>query len=76
MNPHRLRTLSVCLFFYGIAFAQLNTTSLTGLIKDASDAVILDATVTAPQPGDGDRKNRSVELERLLHPGQSPCGKL
>jgi hypothetical protein len=46
-----------------MALAQVNTASLTGLIKDASDAVIIDATVTARNPATG--------IERIVQSNSS-----
>ena len=46
----------VSILMAGVAFAQVNTASLTGLVKDSSDAVITGAKVTA--------QNASIGAER------------
>lgn len=44
---------AVLLFLGAAAFAQVNTASLTGLVKDSSDAVIGDAKVIARSTATG-----------------------
>src|SRR5579862_4062569 len=47
------RVFSIVLLLAGIVFAQVNTASLTGLIKDPTGAVIAGAKVTARNTANG-----------------------
>lgn len=53
MYNQRFSLVSAIFVVGGMAFAQVNTASLTGLIKDPSDAVIVDAKVTVQNTATG-----------------------
>src|SRR5258708_10631299 len=64
MSKHSVAT-AICAFALsaGFSLAQVNTASLTGLVKDASDAVIVDAKITA--------RNTATNIERVVQSNSS-----
>jgi len=58
-------TIAVCVITFGasLALAQVNTASLTGLVKDPTDAVLVDAKVTA--------RNMATNIERAVQTNSS-----
>ena len=63
MKSRITSALSVSLLSLGIAMCQVNTASLTGLIRDSSDAVVPDAKITA--------LNNSTGIERISQTNSS-----
>jgi len=63
MKSRITSALSVSLLSLGIAMCQVNTASLTGLIRDSSDAVVPDEKITA--------LNNSTGIERISQTNSS-----
>jgi hypothetical protein len=63
MKSRITSALSVFLLSLGIAICQVNTASLTGLIRDSSDAVVPDAKVTA--------RSNTTGIERISQTNSS-----
>ena len=57
MKSRITSAIGVFLFSLGSAMCQVNTASLTGLIRDSSDAVVPDAKVSA--------RNNATGIERI-----------
>jgi hypothetical protein len=69
---HRVTsTLFTVLLSAGSLLCQVNTASLTGLVKDSTDAVVPDAKVTARNTATGIERTSLANFDRLLFPGRS-----
>src|SRR5580698_10868578 len=66
--------LFVSLLMAGAAFAQLNTASLTGLVKDSSDAIVTGAKVSAQSVSTGAERATETNGEGYYFLADLPVG--
>jgi len=71
----RVTTVSVlCLLMAGAAFAQVNTASLTGSVRDSSDAAVGEAKVTALNTSNGAERTVDTNGEGYYFLADLPVG--
>src|SRR5450755_3963506 len=71
---HIVNALSVSLLMASAALAQVNTASLTGLIKDSSDAVVAGAKVSAQNVSTGAERSTETNGEGYYFLADLPVG--